>query len=124
MTKHLFAYGTLQHPDIISFVLHRTPEAQSAILSDFVRYGIKDENFPGIIPYPNALTDGTLFLAITEEEWTRLDEYESDLYERKTVQVATSAGDTVKAEAYVIPEQNKEYLTRDLWDFKEYQPRT
>jgi len=122
--RHLFAYGTLQHPDIISYVIGRIPDGEPGILHNFARYSIKGENFPGLLPKAESQTDGTLFRDIKGQEWTRLDEYESDLYERQTVELHLSSGERVKAEAYVIPPENTHFLTEKLWSLDEYKPES
>lgn len=122
MRRHLFAYGTLQHPAILYRILNRMPEATPARLNDFARYRISGENFPGIHPCPGTQIDGTVYFDLEEQEWQQLDHYESDLYLRQTLQVICEDGTLLAAEAYVIPPQHEHQLTREPWALADFEP--
>jgi gamma-glutamylcyclotransferase (GGCT)/AIG2-like uncharacterized protein YtfP len=119
---HLFAYGTLQHPLILSSILGREPEQEPADLKGYARYRIRDEDFPGIVPEENARVDGTVFLDIQDEEWVMLDRYESELYVRDIVTIERKSGNEQMAFAYIIPPQNRHVLTTESWDLNHYHP--
>lgn len=118
----LFAYGTLQHPRVITHVIGRMPPASPGRLHDYLRLRVRDQPFPGILPRPGALTDGTLFYHITPAEWRKLDAYEADFYERRTVQVHSATGEPCPALAYVVPPPHQHALTNELWDLNTYRP--
>jgi gamma-glutamylcyclotransferase (GGCT)/AIG2-like uncharacterized protein YtfP len=118
----LFVYGTLRHPMIISSVLGRVPDGVEAVLNGYGRYGIVEEDFPGIAPEPNGRVDGKVYAGITDEEWVMLDRYESELYVRQLVDIARRDGITEKAFAYVIPDRHRHYLSTESWDLKHYHP--
>jgi len=118
----LFAYGTLRHPDIIRYVIGRVPEQVDVELEGFVRYRIRDADFPGIFPKKGERIDGTLFTGISSEELLRLDNYESDLYVRQKVEVIHPDGDTSVATAYVLPPENEFVCTKEVWDLNTYHP--
>ncbi len=122
MTSTLFAYGTLQHDLIISYVLGRVPESTPAMLDDFARYAIRGQDFPGLIPEPRAKTDGTAFFGILPAEWEKLDSYESDLYDRQSVTIVLKDGQPETANAYVIPHTYQHVLSNQLWEIKKYKP--
>ncbi len=118
----LFAYGTLQHPEICTRVIGRMPVGHPARLEEYARYTVRREDFPGIVRQPGALTDGTLLQGITSEEWLRLDKYESDLYVREQVRVRLADGSIHEAFAYVIPDANRDILTEFPWELNHYRP--
>jgi gamma-glutamylcyclotransferase (GGCT)/AIG2-like uncharacterized protein YtfP len=119
----LFAYGTLRHPAVITYVLGREPEREEVEVEGFVRYRIRNADYPGILPQRGSRIDGTLFRDITPEEWERLDEYESDLYLRQTVTVLHPEGGTSIAFAYVLPPEHESICTEEPWDLNHYHPR-
>jgi gamma-glutamylcyclotransferase (GGCT)/AIG2-like uncharacterized protein YtfP len=119
----LFAYGTLQHPDILRPVLGRIPPSAPGRLEHYARYLIHNADYPGIVSQPGASTPGTLYFEISDPEWQRLDKYESDLYVRLSVQVITDEGHTVPAFAYVIPDAHRHHLTDLPWELHSYRPR-
>ncbi len=119
-SNSLFAYGTLQHPDVMRHVLGRIPESTPAWLQDYARYRIVGFDFPGIIPQGGARVEGTRFHGITPEEWLRLDTYEADFYER--LDVTVQSPDATHAFAYVVPARNQHVISTDLWELKTYKP--
>ncbi|KIK10353.1 hypothetical protein K443DRAFT_80905 [Laccaria amethystina LaAM-08-1] len=50
----LFFYGTLMHPKILKRVIRNNGahlQLCSALLLEYTRHRIKDEDYPGIVPY-------------------------------------------------------------------------
>lgn len=111
----LFVYGTLQYPHLLQHLLGRIPPHQPAILHHFARYTIRNADYPGIIPFPGARTDGILLTGIQPAEWERLDQYEDDLYERRTVTLLLPDETRTTAFTYIIPEHNRHALTNLPW---------
>ena len=67
--------------------------------------------------------EGLLFSGLNEETLFEVDAYESDLYDRIPVIVATAHG-PVDGTAYVIPKSHRQALTQEPWDaewFREHQ---
>lgn len=116
----LFAYGTLQHPDIMSHVLGRIPDSAPANLKNYARYRMQGFNFPGIVPEDSQRVDGTLFFDITPEEWERLDAYEADFYDR--IQVTVEPPEAAPAFVYVVPTRNQHLISTESWTLKTYKP--
>ena len=122
-TVALFAYGTLQHPFVLAYILGSSEyPQQAAVLRDHVRYRIKDADYPGIYPQIGQEVEGTVFEGITIEEWAQLDRYESDLYERRRVQVVLQDGSRKEAFAYVLPPAHESVCTKEPWHLTQYIP--
>jgi len=101
----LFAYGTLQIPEIMSALCglataSRSPTAGRshpvegsawaalpARLQGFERCCVRGERFPGIRPRPETSTPGCLYSDLGDEHWELLDAFEGELYERRSVEV-------------------------------------
>ena len=122
MTSALFAYGTLRHPVIVHRILGRIPEQEEVELEGFVRYRIRGADYPGIFPQSDSRVNGTRFPGITPEEWARLDHYESDLYERREVEILHTDGSRSRAFAYILPPANESACTEEPWDLDTYHP--
>ncbi len=98
----LFAYGTLQDPDILRAVLGRTiPRAarQSAVAHDFAVVYYPGRPYPALIPAPGAQASGMLITGLDAHDVLVLDAFEGDEYRRATLQILC-AGATLRADAY------------------------
>ena len=112
----LFAYGTLMLPPVLRAVsgLDRVP--RPATLAGYACFRLKDHVFPGIAPWPGAITEGMVVDAIDPASWQRLDQFESGFYVRAQVQVATRGGARLTAQAYVVRPDYRWLMTDEAWD--------
>ena len=121
---NLFTYGTLMFPEVWRRIGIGEYSSHPATLPGFAIYRVKDAVFPGIVRAdPHHQVSGVLYLDLDEDVLFELDAYESDLYERIPVIVATEAG-PFECTAFVIPDSRREALTDEPWDanwFKEHQ---
>lgn len=86
--KHvLFAYGTLQLPEVMQRLLGRPVEGVPAILEHYRSGLVARANFPGIVPDPGKTVNGSLLSGFRQEDLQRLDAYEGELYRRIRVEV-------------------------------------
>jgi gamma-glutamylcyclotransferase (GGCT)/AIG2-like uncharacterized protein YtfP len=111
-----FAYGTLQFPEVMRLVVGRTLPAEPAVLEGYGRYLVRGQTFPGLVAEAGSSTPGALYRDLDPDAVARLDRFEDDFYERRTVSVTTGAGARVSAFAYVVPEGRSEMLSREPWD--------
>ncbi len=116
----LFCYGTLEIESVITRLIGRVPQKQPAILENFVRYLIKNSDFPAIIPSKNGEVVGTLYLSLTPKEIRILDEYEGNLYSRQQLWVTTDIGRLEHSWAFVLKPQYQHHLSDQLWDVEKY----
>ena len=87
-----------------------------ACLSGYARYLIKGQVFPGIVKADQCSVGGIVYHDIDSMVLQRLDEFESEVYERKEVQVTLDNSQQVSAYTYVMSYEH-EYLLTDLsWD--------
>jgi gamma-glutamylcyclotransferase (GGCT)/AIG2-like uncharacterized protein YtfP len=122
MKTAVFAYGTLQLPEIMEAVTGRRFPSCTAYLRDYARYSLKGRSYPGIRWQPGALTRGILYTGVDAEPLRQLDEFEDHFYRRATVKVTTENGEMVPAQIYLVPPQHYELLASRPWnldDFKE-----
>lgn len=50
MPGHAFVYGTLMAEEVLNCLIHRVPTMKPAVLKDFVRYKVKGQVYPAIVP--------------------------------------------------------------------------
>ena len=122
MTREpLFAYGTLQFPDIIAAVIGRPLTGAPAVLEGYARFGIHNEPFPGIIPSEPHRVEGVVYTDVTRAERRRVDIFEGEPYHRETVTVRLPEdGTRIEAITYVIRPRWRTLLSPSGWDPDEF----
>ncbi|KAK9493559.1 hypothetical protein V1508DRAFT_415818 [Lipomyces doorenjongii] len=107
-------YNTFDLPIESPISLHK------AVLENYSRFGLIDESYPALIPSLNSSVKGILVRNLSEEQVSRLDEFEGDEYERRTVIVTIEdTGEAVKAQCYIWADDLKRLSDAD-WDFEEF----
>lgn len=116
---NLFAYGSLQVPDVFFTVTGKLVPCALGVLENYQLCRIRNRSFPGIRPQPGAHCPGTLYFDLDAETFRRLDEFEDDFYERanQTIQVN---GDTAQAETYTIKANYLDMLLNEPWNLEEF----
>ena len=117
---NIFAYGTLMISEIMYAVTNREFRFTDATLRGYVRFTVKGESYPGIIPAADAVTIGIIYVGVDEWSLERLDAFEGDLYQRTPVRVETEKEDVLNAETYVIKPRYKSCLSSKEWNAKEF----
>lgn len=116
----LFAYGTLICSDIMKDVSGLDVRGEPAKLEDFRRGLVRGEVFPAILPAPGHCVQGVVYQPITKSAWSRLDDFEGDIYERQAVNVRLSDGRMLSAGTYVIVPPSAHLLTNRKWDLDHF----
>lgn len=117
---NLFAYGTLQIPEVFAAVTGLDGPAQPATLAGYARYRLSGLGYPGLVAERGAMTGGQLITGIGSPELARLDAFEDDFYRRVTVWVSTRAEARVKAEVYVIPPERLDLIDSRPWSLEAF----
>ncbi len=123
MNAAVFAYGTLQIPEVMAGVTGRAFPMEDATLHGFVRFSIKGKSFPGVLPKGGSSVRGVLYHDLDVDALQRLDDFEDDYYRRQTVTVVTSRNAAVEAQVYVVEERHHPLL-EGPWDFDEFKRRS
>lgn len=118
--KPFFAYGTLKVESIMHAVTGKNFPSEPATLMEYGCYTLKARPYPGIKPEPGAKTPGLLYHGISEEIYRKLDAYEDDFYQRRTLIVKTAKGADIEAEVYTIPEIYWQILESRPWTLETF----
>ena len=118
--RHLFAYGTLMCPEIFTRICGIEQQGIPASLEKHRRYAVRDGVFPAIVPAANGKVDGLLYCELNDLVWNRIDRFEGDLYERRTVRVNLDIAEMVEAEVYVLHNAYRHRLSHKAWDFEHF----
>ncbi|HZO08828.1 MAG TPA: gamma-glutamylcyclotransferase family protein [Myxococcota bacterium] len=114
--ERIFAYGTLEIPELVIAITGRRFRAEAAALPGFARSMVRDATYPGIAPEPGARTEGTLYHGVDAASLAALDRFEGDLYERCALGVETAAGGRCTACVWVVRASRLHVLTGTPWD--------
>ena len=117
---NIFAYGTLMIPEVMYAVTTREFRFKNAMLRGYVRFTVKGESYPGIIPVTDAATEGIIYFDVDKLSLARLDAFEGDLYQRTPVRVEMEKDEILNAETYVIKPEYRGYLSSKEWNVKEF----
>ncbi len=124
MTTALFAYGTLQIPQVLAAVTGRVFPSRPARLPDYARYCLRGRSYPGISDQPGATTPGLLYLGIDARSLRRIDEFEDEFYCRQSLVVLTASDQEIVAEVYVVRESHYDMMTSSQWDLGVFKERS
>jgi len=117
----VFAYGSLQVPEVMLAVTGKLFNTLPVRLDDYSRHCLKDRSFPGIRPNPGHSVEGLLFLNIDMETLRKLDDFEDPFYRRDTVTVIATDHHPWTAQTYVIREEAYGLLLPQAWSLEVFQ---
>ncbi|MBB6431518.1 gamma-glutamylcyclotransferase family protein [Algisphaera agarilytica] len=116
MSADVFTYGSLVIPAVMEVVTGRSFRHENATLRDFERFLIAQQVYPGIVPAEGMHVTGRLYFDVDEASLVRLDYFESEVYDRQTVEVELASGESTPAFSYVVSEQYRHLLSGEAWD--------
>ena len=124
--QHLFAYGSLMYPQVIAQVLGYTPtRSMSAQLMGWQRRALKNRSYPAAIAQATSPLDsvilGVLWMDLTQQDFLRLDAFESHEYRRVAVTVFSADHPSIPAAIYEWQDR-RELLDHD-WSETEFKTR-
>ncbi len=119
----VFVYGTLLFPEVLNAVTGRIFPAQPAILKGYRRYKVKGQVFPGICVQPAAAVDGLVYWGVDDCSMQRLDDFESDFYQRQRLPVLLANGKAIDADVYVVMPAYEHLLSRQQWSPEVFERR-
>lgn len=118
--SHLFAYGSLQVPDLIRAVIGRIPESIEAKAEGYRCFTMRGYSFPGMTPDPTHSTPGRILLDLSEAELEKLDEFEGPPYIRERISLQSGDSQQKSAWAYIIPGRETAFITSNPWDLNKF----
>ena len=120
MKVALFTYGTLEIPEVMHVITSQEFPTQPAVLNDYARYKLKSGSYPAVVYEEGAEVVGTVYFEIDELALFKLDRYEDFCYQRQKVEVILQDNEIKEVMAYIVPEENKDLLSRVDWDKQQF----
>lgn len=84
----LFAYGSLQFPEVLRPLLGRVPDSTPAALPGWRAAPLAGRLYPGLVPDASATAPGLLLTGLTARERRLLDVFEGDEYLPRSLPLA------------------------------------
>ena len=121
---HIFTYGTLMFPDVWCAVAGTESATVEGTAAGYAVFRVEGAEFPGIVAArDNDRVRGVVYLSVGQDALDRLDRFEDDFYERRTLWIDCDDGQRRAAEAYVVPAGNRDVLTNEPWDRADFVAR-
>jgi gamma-glutamylcyclotransferase (GGCT)/AIG2-like uncharacterized protein YtfP len=121
---HVFTYGTLMFAEVWQTVVGREFATVCGTAAGYAIYRVEGAEFPGIVAAGvNDLVRGVVYLDVDQAALARLDRFEDDFYERRTLWIDCDDNQRRAAEAYVVPANNRAVLTDETWNSEEFVAR-
>ena len=106
--------------DIMTSVTGRHYRSASAVLHNYRRLTVHNEDYPGILPHKGAAVSGMVYFNLEKEAWQRLDLFEGRMYRRETIEVALADKTEAIAQAYIVRPEYAYRLGPDEWSAAEF----
>ena len=107
-------------PEIIQTLLGKQPRNEQAYLDGFVRYLVRDANYPGIRSQRGARVSGLIYFQMSQNDLDILNIFEGEIYELRPVTATLISGESVSTLTYVIKEQFEDILTEQDWSLEQF----
>jgi len=123
MAATLFAYGTLEFPELMQALIGQQVRAAAATLHGYRRGLLVGRRYPGIVASPDDDVVGSVYYDLGNTALQAIDEFEAEEYERIEVDVVRSDGRSVTAYAYVVHPRFHDLVSSQPWDAQDFRAR-
>jgi gamma-glutamylcyclotransferase (GGCT)/AIG2-like uncharacterized protein YtfP len=114
---NVFTYGTLMFPEVWRAVVGREFASVPGTAAGYAVYRVHGAEFPGITAAgEHERVRGVVYLDVDAAAVARLDRFEDDFYERRTLWIDCDDAQRRAAEAYVVPAERRAVLSDERWD--------
>ena len=112
----LFVSGPLMFRDLVKALTGHSYSAKFGQLHGYAQFLLKDEGQAAMIPFPDRVVDGVVYLDVDEASLAKLDAYQGKRFTREEVSIEGEGGEWLEAEAYCLKLTRKSLLTGAEWD--------
>ena len=116
MGVDLFTYGTLAIGEVMEVVSGGGRRGTQVRAEDYSCRVLRGRIYPGMTPTAGQVTEGVLYRNVDADTMGVLDRFEDEIYERRSITVATAEGTKIACQAYVIPTSCADGLSEAPWD--------
>ena len=112
---NLFVYGSLMFDEVWERVAGTRNAVIPAQTAGWEVRALTVGSWPGLVDVPGAVAEGMVRLEVSDEALARLDAFEGDFYERRTLTVRTADGE-MTADAWVVAPGHRGAVLPERWD--------
>ena len=120
---HVFAYGTLEIPEVMEAVTGKSWASAEARARGFAKFLLKGRIYPGMTVVQGSICSGKVYYHIDPRTIEILDAFEDEVYAREQIEVEVEGGRVLQAHAYLIRPQDRACLTAAPWQPDEFKSR-
>lgn len=113
--KNIFTYGSLMFAPVWDSLVEHHYTCDQAVLGGYRRFAVLGEEYPVVKPDLNACVEGVVYYDVGAEDILRLDSFEGEYYQRKTVNVI-AGGRRVAAQVYALHPRYYAMAAPHSWD--------
>jgi len=117
---NVFVSGPLMFRDLVKAVTGKTFQVRHGLLRGHVQFFLRDEGQAAMIPFPDHIVTGVVYLDVDEESLRKIDAFQGARFTRQEVSIEAENGEWYEADAYEIKTGHKKLLTAREWDEDEY----
>jgi len=89
-------------------------------ITGFRRVGVRNEDYPGLVKGDGIVT-GCIWYEVDDRNLKRLDVFEGEYYERKTIIAVNESGENLEVNVYIFRNSFRKLLTETDWDVDEFE---
>jgi gamma-glutamylcyclotransferase (GGCT)/AIG2-like uncharacterized protein YtfP len=118
---NLFTYGTLMVPEVWQAVVGREFATVRGEVQGFAVYRVRNSVYPVMVEAPpESCVAGLIYLDVDEAALAALDDFESELYDRVSVNALVASSETMPCHAYVLPARRAHFATNESWELSRF----
>jgi hypothetical protein len=112
---NVFVSGPLMFRDLIKAVTGKVFTVESGVLHGYAQFTIKDEGQSAMIPFPDRMVEGVVYLDVDDDSLARIDAFQGNRFEREEVTVEAENGEWLEASAYCLKQRRRKILSAEEW---------
>ena len=120
---NVFVSGPLMFRDVVKAVTGKTFHVQCGLLNGYAQFLIGDEGQSALIPFPDRVVTGVVYLEVDDTSLLKLDAFQGRRFKRREVSIEAENGEWLEAEAYELNLNHKTLLTAKEWDEDEFRDK-
>lgn len=113
---NVFVSGPLMFMELFAAITGSSCVTKFGVLRGYAQFAVKNEGQSAMIPFPDKLVDGVVYMDVDDGALALLDAFQGNRFVREEVSVEGEGGEWLEATAYCLKLSQKDILSREEWD--------